>query len=127
MRAKNTICILSLFLLVSVTPKALVAGSATYQVQQYSQNGIPEKISLPLLKLFGVGDYVWGNQTGHFTYDPQRRLFIFRDGPLRSWGIARLNEDTSITFDFKGSNFAPVHVVMVRKRGWTLCPVYPIC
>jgi hypothetical protein len=42
---------------------------------------------------------------------------------LQSWGKARLNEDTSLTFDFKNSQSSvPVYVVMMRKKAGHFVP-----
>jgi hypothetical protein len=65
-------------------------------------------------------------EQGTYEYNEGRDTFTFNTVTL-PWGqTAVLHRDTTITFSKLTGDVADI-TTLRRKRGWSLCPLWPIC
>jgi hypothetical protein len=65
-------------------------------------------------------------EQGTYEYNEERDTFTFNTVAL-PWGqTAVLHRDTTITFSKLTDDVADI-TTLRRKRGWSLCPLWPIC
>jgi hypothetical protein len=92
----------------------------------YVLNTQQERDGPVVLTLLPDCRFEWNGEKGTYEYNEGRDTFTFNTVTL-PWGqTAVLHRDTTITFSKLMDDVADI-TTLRRKRGWSLCPLWPIC